>query len=145
MALFSYLRVPLSIPFMASLIGSGGGCIHQFLLNILPSHPLHLSIYLPLPLPQNLSPYHEILSLPLPIPCHLCPPQSPLSIYLNLPITHNIFPTHAPLSFPLDIPHHLHPPRSPLSIFLSLHLPKPSCLSQRFPCCNSYPNMVKVI
>ena len=141
---FSYLRVLLSLPFMATLTGSGGvPC--QFQINIFPSHPLHILIRLPLHIPHNLIPHHALISLPLPLPRHIFPPREPLSIDIPLPLPCNLCPPRTPLSLPLALPRHLCTPCAPLSIYIPLHIPHPPCLSQRFPCCHSYLNMSQII
>ena len=142
--LFSYLRVLIFLSFIATLTESGGGCTRQFLLHTCPYHPLHLHIRLPLPLPRNLSPHHSLLSLPIPLPRHLLPPLAPLYIYLPLPLTHNICPPRAHLSINLALPFNIHPPCAPLPISLPIHISNPPWLSQRFPCCHSYPNMIQI-
>ena len=121
--LFSFLWVLLSLPFLAVLIGLGGGGFPcQSLINVHPSHPLHLCLHLPLPPQHNLSTRNALLSLS--ILCHVCLPCSPLFLFISLLRT--IFVLLVYLSLFLYLLHstfiiHIH-----LSLFHSLsifHIP----------------------
>ena len=123
-------------------MGWEGGFTRRFMFHIRSNHLLQLHIRLSLPFPHNLIPHLALLSLPLPITRHIFPPCAPLYIYYPLPLPQNIGPPHAPLYLPICFPHHIRPACAPLSIFIPLHLPQLPCLSQHFPCCNSYPNII---